>query len=159
MRPPRAPPVAPHALSSRAPQSLDLGLVLRALNSYRVRRVLSCSTSGREAAGGGLRAAQRSGAEGAGPTRQTRLTRAAQPRFAKQTRKELPAGETGFGVEERVSDEGFFDEQEEQSAVKATIVAKPFCAWARVLLPSIKKRGGKIGYIDLFAGPGRYKIA
>lgn len=52
---------------------------------------------------------------------------------------------------------GFFDEQEEQSAVKATIVAKYFWAWARVLLPSIKKRGGKIGYIDLFAGPGRYK--
>src|SRR5437868_6447057 len=52
----------------------------------------------------------------------------------------------------------FFDESREQSLVKATIVSKYFWAWAKVLIPTVKKRqGGKIAYIDLFAGPGRYK--
>jgi three-Cys-motif partner protein len=51
----------------------------------------------------------------------------------------------------------FFDESTEQSQVKATIVAKYFWAWARVISPSVKKRGTRIAYIDLFAGPGRYK--
>ncbi|MBL8821703.1 MAG: three-Cys-motif partner protein TcmP [Planctomycetia bacterium] len=53
----------------------------------------------------------------------------------------------------------FFNEQTDQSQVKATIVAKYFWAWATI----ISKTKGKIGidrriaYIDLFAGPGRYK--
>lgn len=51
----------------------------------------------------------------------------------------------------------FFDESTEQSLVKAAIVTKYFWAWAKVITPSVKKRGGKIAYIDLFAGPGRYK--
>jgi len=49
--------------------------------------------------------------------------------------------------------ESFFDEQEEQSAVKAEIVANYFVAWARIMA----KRAPKIGYFDFFAGPGRYK--
>jgi len=51
----------------------------------------------------------------------------------------------------------FFDESREQSQVKATIIAKYFWAWAKVILPTAKKQGGRIAYIDLFAGPGRYK--
>lgn len=51
----------------------------------------------------------------------------------------------------------FFDESQEQSQVKAEIVAKYFWAWAKVIIPSQKRRENKIAYIDLFAGPGRYK--
>lgn len=51
----------------------------------------------------------------------------------------------------------FFDESKEQSKVKAEIVAKYLWAWAHVVTPSTKMRGNKIAYIDLFAGPGRYK--
>jgi hypothetical protein len=52
----------------------------------------------------------------------------------------------------------FFDESREQSLVKATIVSKYFWAWAKVIISTVNKRqGGKIAYIDLFAGPGRYK--
>ena len=47
----------------------------------------------------------------------------------------------------------FFDESKEQSLVKTTIVEKYFWAWAKV----IKKHSKKIAYIDLFAGPGRFK--
>jgi three-Cys-motif partner protein len=53
--------------------------------------------------------------------------------------------------------DGFFDESSEQSRIKAEIVSKYFWAWAKVILPSVKQRGGTIAYIDLFAGPGRYK--
>ena len=51
----------------------------------------------------------------------------------------------------------FFDESTEQSRIKATIVRDYFWAWARVILPTVKKQKGRIAYIDLFAGPGRYK--
>ncbi len=53
----------------------------------------------------------------------------------------------------------FFDETTEQSLVKATIVSKYFWAWANVIISSEKKykHNLKIAYIDLFAGPGRYK--
>ena len=36
-------------------------------------------------------------------------------------------------------------------------MAKYFWAWAKVVIPTTKLRGNKIAYIDLFAGPGRYK--
>lgn len=53
----------------------------------------------------------------------------------------------------------FFDEQKEQSEVKANIVAKYFDAWSSVMLANRKRYGhfDRIAYIDLFAGPGRYK--
>ncbi len=55
----------------------------------------------------------------------------------------------------------FFEEQEEQSLIKATIVAKYFNVWANVIIATQKKypgrSSGKIAYIDLFAGPGRYR--
>lgn len=55
--------------------------------------------------------------------------------------------------------EAFFAEQTDQSEVKARIVAKYFVAWAKVML-GVKRQHGRIdrlGYIDLFAGPGRYE--
>ncbi|HYO52576.1 three-Cys-motif partner protein TcmP [Archangium sp.] len=51
----------------------------------------------------------------------------------------------------------FFEEQKEQSEIKAAIVAKYFWAWAKVIMPRVQKADNKIAYIDLFAGPGRYK--
>ena len=51
----------------------------------------------------------------------------------------------------------FFEERQEQSEAKARIVTKYFSAWATVVMPSAAQRGGKIAYIDLYAGPGRYK--
>jgi three-Cys-motif partner protein len=52
---------------------------------------------------------------------------------------------------------GFFDEQREQSLVKAEIVQKYFFAWANVLKATILARRTRIAFIDLFCGPGRYK--
>lgn len=46
----------------------------------------------------------------------------------------------------------FFRDQTEQSAIKAKIVSSYFTAWSRV----IKKWNCRMGYIDLFSGPGRY---
>jgi len=51
----------------------------------------------------------------------------------------------------------FFDESTEQSKVKADIVAKYLWAWAKVVIPSTKRWDNQIAYIDLFAGPGKYK--
>lgn len=53
----------------------------------------------------------------------------------------------------------FFDEQKEQSLIKATIVAKYFDVWANVIIGTQKRYPGnaqKMAYIDLFAGRGRY---
>lgn len=52
-----------------------------------------------------------------------------------------------------MNDNSFFDESTEQSQVKSRIVEKYFWAWAQIM----KSRSDRIGYIDLFAGPGRYK--
>lgn len=58
-----------------------------------------------------------------------------------------------------MSTEKFFDETLEQSQVKSLIVSKYFWAWAKVILATAKRnrRTPKLAYIDLFAGPGRYK--
>ena len=56
-----------------------------------------------------------------------------------------------------MADNLFFVESTEQSQVKTAIVAKYFWAWAKVIMPTAKKHGGKIAYLDLFAGPGRYE--
>lgn len=53
--------------------------------------------------------------------------------------------------------DGFFDETTEQSSIKAKIVSDYFWVWAKVIIPSAKRHGERIGYVDLFAGPGRYK--
>jgi len=56
--------------------------------------------------------------------------------------------------------DNFFEEQSEQSQIKAAIVADYFWAWASVII-SVQKRfpqhAQRIAYIDLFAGPGRYQ--
>ena len=49
----------------------------------------------------------------------------------------------------------FFEEQTEESRVKAEIVEKYFYAWANVV--GKRPNCDKIAYIDLFCGPGRYK--
>jgi len=49
----------------------------------------------------------------------------------------------------------FFEQRSEQSTVKAQIVDKYYRAWAKIMAP--RSRGGKIAYVDLFSGPGRYK--
>ena len=53
----------------------------------------------------------------------------------------------------------FFDEQAEQSQVKTAIVSKYFDSWAKIIQGHLKgkRKSPKLAYIDLFAGPGRYK--
>ena len=56
--------------------------------------------------------------------------------------------------------DSFFDEQSEQSQIKSQIVAGYFWAWAKIMIGTQKKypnRVQRIGYVDLFAGPGRYE--
>ena len=56
--------------------------------------------------------------------------------------------------------QNFFDEQSEQSQIKAAIVADYFWAWANVIIGAQQRysqHAQKIAYIDLFAGPGRYR--
>ena len=52
----------------------------------------------------------------------------------------------------------FFNEQSDQSLVKAAIVAKYFDAWSKVMIANASKGIpiSRLAYIDLFAGPGRY---
>ena len=52
-----------------------------------------------------------------------------------------------------MSTDDFFDERTELSEVKSEIVSKYFTAWSRVM----KSKSQRLGYIDLFSGPGRYK--
>ena len=51
----------------------------------------------------------------------------------------------------------FFDERTDQSEIKARIVQKYFYAWAKVIMPTARQYEDKIAYVDLYAGPGRYK--
>src|SRR5260370_25154739 len=51
----------------------------------------------------------------------------------------------------------FFEESRQQSRIKSRIVAKYFWAWARVSVSAMKGQGNRIAYMDLFAGPGKYK--
>lgn len=51
-----------------------------------------------------------------------------------------------------MAQENFFSEPRANSQIKATIIAKYFVAWAKI----VGQHAQKIAYIDLFAGPGRY---
>ena len=52
----------------------------------------------------------------------------------------------------------FFEEQTDISEIKARIVSKYFDAWASVMSGAVSRQLDKrIGYIDLFAGPGAYR--
>ncbi len=56
-------------------------------------------------------------------------------------------------------DTTFFNEITEQSQMKAKIVEYYFDAWAKIIVGTQKARPNmtqRIGYFDLFAGPGRY---
>ena len=50
----------------------------------------------------------------------------------------------------------FFTERSDASLVKTRLVTKYFIAWARVITAR-RHRNRPIAYIDLFAGPGRYR--
>ena len=58
-----------------------------------------------------------------------------------------------------MTETSFFNEQKEQSLIKARIVEKYFWAWAKVIISTVKGSSSvqKIAYVDLFAGAGRYK--
>lgn len=64
-----------------------------------------------------------------------------------------------------MSTKSFFNEQKEQSQIKARIVENYFFKWANIMISTLRKQEKKyshsqkkkIGYIDLFAGPGRYQ--
>ena len=59
-----------------------------------------------------------------------------------------------------MADKHFFDEAAEQSQVKTAIVERYFTVWASVIVSTqdrYPQYAQKIAYIDLFAGPGRYK--
>lgn len=51
----------------------------------------------------------------------------------------------------------FFDTQSESSRLKTTIVVKYFVAWATLMSKQRSGRDKRIGYVDLYAGPGRYE--
>jgi three-Cys-motif partner protein len=56
-----------------------------------------------------------------------------------------------------MADNSFFEQQKEQSLVKAEIVTKYFWKWAGIMIPQAKKWRTKIAYIDLFCGLGVYE--
>ncbi len=67
-------------------------------------------------------------------------------------------GEPDMNKESSVSTVNFFEESKEQSAVKTAIVSKYFWSWAKVIMPQAQRGSQqKIAYLDLFAGPGRFK--
>lgn len=49
----------------------------------------------------------------------------------------------------------FFEQRTEESRVKAAIVDKYYRVWAKIIAP--RAREGRVAYVDLFSGPGRYK--
>src|SRR5688572_28286500 len=48
----------------------------------------------------------------------------------------------------------FFEDQEEQSAIKTEIVTKYFVPWSSIMLGVPRVR--RIGYVDFYCGPGRF---
>lgn len=56
-----------------------------------------------------------------------------------------------------MADNTFFEEMDDRSRAKATIVVKYFAVWATIMSNAGRRQKKKIAYIDLFAGPGRYK--
>jgi three-Cys-motif partner protein len=55
--------------------------------------------------------------------------------------------------------DSFFDEQEEQSQIKAEIVMKYFLTWASIMISTQQRynKEKRVAYVDLFAGRGRYR--
>jgi three-Cys-motif partner protein len=67
------------------------------------------------------------------------------------------AYQNSIGVEGELMSKKFFDERTDQSEVKARIVQKYLFVWANVVMGAAERMGTPIAYIDLYAGPGRYK--
>lgn len=56
--------------------------------------------------------------------------------------------------------DNFFEESSEQSKVKSAIVSKYFVKWSQIIMrtqDNYSRYEQQLAYIDLFAGPGRYK--
>ncbi len=56
-----------------------------------------------------------------------------------------------------MSNNAFFEEQDQRSAIKTLLVERYFRAWARIVQPHSRGLNKQILYLDLFAGPGRYE--
>jgi len=56
-----------------------------------------------------------------------------------------------------MADATFFDTPTVASIKKQRIVSKYFGGWANIVLPKALSKEGKIMYMDLFCGPGRYR--
>src|SRR5260221_10534942 len=56
-----------------------------------------------------------------------------------------------------MADGSFFDSPTEASIKKQRIVSKYFGGWANIVLPKALSKEGKLMYVDLFCGPGRYR--
>lgn len=69
----------------------------------------------------------------------------------------LTAYQKSIGFEGELMSKKFFDERTDQSEVKARIVQKYLFVWANVVMGAAERMGTPIAYIDLYAGPGRYK--
>ena len=50
----------------------------------------------------------------------------------------------------------FYEAPEQQSIIKTQLVAKYFGAWTTLMLARSNEPSGRIAYIDLFAGPGKF---
>jgi three-Cys-motif partner protein len=57
-------------------------------------------------------------------------------------------------IKEDSTTKPFFSTPTPQSMAKTRIVSSYFASWAKIMMP--RATSGKIAYIDLFAGPGRY---
>lgn len=56
----------------------------------------------------------------------------------------------------RVSTNEYYESPHTQNIVKTRIVSKYFKAWSDIMLVHGKDAKGRIAYIDLFSGPGRF---
>lgn len=56
-----------------------------------------------------------------------------------------------------MGNDDFYDEQFEASEIKTRIITKYFRFWTKVMVPLVKKRGKRLAYFDLYAGPGRFE--
>lgn len=56
-----------------------------------------------------------------------------------------------------MADGSFFDFPTEASLKKQRIVSKYFGGWSNIVLPKTLSKEGKLRYVDLFCGPGRYR--
>jgi three-Cys-motif partner protein len=56
-----------------------------------------------------------------------------------------------------MADVSFFDTPTIASRIKHRIVSKYFAGWANIVLPQALAHEGRIMYVDLFCGPGRYQ--